>query len=177
MSKTNILLLIVLRDPFLDSDRVMPPLGAMSLQSYMLSCGFDSVLENDFDINTLEKYKEFTHFGISCMTPQRIQAYQILHAIRDRYPGKIVILGGPHAKYYLEDCQREDFDYIVVGDGELALKAIMDDTPNLERILNMPVSEECMNQFPIPYRDPAFLTQYNYDFLGIRATTILTAKG
>ena len=50
------ILLISLRDPFLDSDRVMPPLGIMSLHSYMLSLGFSSAIENDFDINDMEKY-------------------------------------------------------------------------------------------------------------------------
>lgn len=177
MSQGSRLLLVVLRDPFLDSDRVMPPLGAMSLHAFMLSCGIDSVLENAFDGQNLEKYKDFTHIGISCMTPQRSQAYQILHAIRAQYPEKIVILGGPHATHYLDECQQEDFDYIVVGDGELALQAIMEQTPNLERILDRPVSEAQMNRFPQPYRDPAFLQQYTFHFLGIRATTVLTAKG
>ncbi|MBF0439286.1 MAG: B12-binding domain-containing radical SAM protein [Magnetococcales bacterium] len=171
------LLLIVLRDPFLDSDRVMPPLGVMSLHALMLACGVDSVIENDFDINNLEKYQSFTHFGISCMTPQRTEAYQILHAIRARYPGRIVIIGGPHVKYYLEDCQQQDFDFLVVGDGELALQAILEDASQLERVICMPVSEAQMNQFPIPCREPSFLNQYHYNIHGIRATTVLTAKG
>ncbi len=177
MSDHQRLLLIALRDPFLDSDRVMPPIGVMSLQSFMLSQGVDSVIENDFDLNALEKYQDFTHFGISCMTPQRAQAYEILHAVRARFPGRTVILGGPHVKYYLEDCKKENFDYLVVDDGEWALKAIMEGTAPAERVLRMPVSEAQMNEFPIPYRDPAFLSQYNYTFLGIKATTVLTAKG
>lgn len=177
MRQGNRLLLIVLRDPFLDSDRVMPPLGAMSLHAFIVSCGIPSTLDNDFDLNALEKYQDYTHFGISCMTPQRTQAYQILHAVKERYPEKIIILGGPHATYYLEDCQSEKFDYIVTGDGELALKAIMENHPSLERILNYPISTEEMNRFPIPYRGEEFLKQYRYQFLGIEATTVLTAKG
>ena len=84
------LLLVSLRDPFLDSDRVMPPMGVMSLHAFMLECGIDSTIENDFDFNNIEKYRDFTHFGISCMTPQREQAYQILHAIKKHYPDKVV---------------------------------------------------------------------------------------
>lgn len=177
MPGTKKLLLIALRDPFMDSDRVMPPLGVMSLHSFMLSCGFDSTLENNFDLSAIEKYQEFTHFGISCMTPQRTQAYEILHAIRAHLPERIVILGGPHVKYYFEDCQKKEFDYLVVDDGEWALKAIMEEAPGVERVVNIPVSEAQMNTFPIPYREPSFIQQYNYYFLGLRATTVLTAKG
>ncbi|MBF0428126.1 MAG: B12-binding domain-containing radical SAM protein [Magnetococcales bacterium] len=173
----NRIVLISLRDPFMDSDRVMPPLGVMSLHSFMQSCGYESVIENDFDVDSIEKYQNFSHFGISCMTPQRNQAYEILNAIRANFPGKVVVLGGPHVKYYQEECEGKEFDYLVVGDGELALKAIMENTPGLSRVVQMPVSESQMNDFPIPYRDQAFLNQYDYRFLGIKATTVLTAKG
>ncbi len=47
MAKTK-LLLISLRDPFLDNDRVMPPLGIMSLHSCVLQSGMDSTIENNF---------------------------------------------------------------------------------------------------------------------------------
>ena len=171
------LLLISLRDPFLDSDRVMPPMGIMSLHAFMLESGFDSTIENNFDLDNLEKYRDFTHFGISCMTPQREQADTILHAVKKHYPHSVVILGGPHPNYYLEDCRQSGFDFIVLNDGELALQQIMAGLPDLPPILNIPVSEQQMNQFPIPYRDPAFLTQYNFYFQGIKSTTILTAKG
>lgn len=86
------LILISLPDPYLDSDRVIPPLGVMSLHSYMLKCGVNSIIENDFDGNNPEKYKNFTHFGISCMTPQRNQAYEILGAIKRRFPDKVVFI-------------------------------------------------------------------------------------
>ncbi len=82
MNSNKKLLLISLRDTFLDSDRVMPPIGIMSLQSYMLSIGIDSTIENDFDMDNIEKYSEYTHFAISCMTPQKVEAYKILRSIK-----------------------------------------------------------------------------------------------
>ena len=170
------ILLISLRDPFLDSDRVMPPLGIMSLHSYMLSLGFSSAIENDFDINDMEKYKEYTHFAISCMTPQKAEAYEILRNIKYRLKDKIVIIGGPHANYYLEDCIKEPFDYIIVGDGEFSLRVIMEDRTR-QRVLNNPLSEEQMNKLPVPYRDPSFLRNYNFTVQNISMSTILTAKG
>jgi radical SAM superfamily enzyme YgiQ (UPF0313 family) len=170
------LLLISLRDSFLDSDRVMPPLGIMSLHSYMLSLGFLSYIENDFDLNNMEKYDEYTHFAISCMTPQKIEAYEILHKIKSIFKDKIVIIGGPHANYYLEDCIKEPFDYIVVGDGEIALRLIMEGKAR-QRVLNIQLNEEEMNSLPIPYREPSFLKNYEFSVQGIKTSTILTAKG
>ena len=176
MVKNKKLLLISLRDPFLDSDRVMPPIGIMSLQSYMLSLGFDSEIENNFDLDNIDKYHEYTHFAISCMTPQKKQAYSILNIIKSRFNDKNVIIGGPHTQYYLEDCVKEPFDYIIVGDGEYSLRTVIEDKAN-RRILNIPVASAEMNKLPVPYREPEFLKQYNFNIQGINASTILTAKG
>lgn len=170
------LLLISLRDPYMDSDRVMPPIGVMSLHSYMLACGVDSVIENDFDLAGIRKYESFTHFGISCMTPQKRQASQLLRAIKEVWPEKKVVIGGPHANFYLEDCLDEPFDHIVVGDGEFSLLKIMKGEAE-ERVLKIPVSEEEMNKLPLPWRAPELLNQYCFNLQGLRATTILTAKG
>ena len=170
------LLLVSLRDSYMDSDRVMPPLGVMALHSYMLSRGIESAIENDFDFHDLSKYRGFTHIGISCMTPQKSQAYKLLHAIKKSYPEKIIIIGGPHANFYLQECLDEAFDHIVVGDGEFALEKILRGETS-ERVVRIPVSAEEMNNFPLPYREPSFLNQYEFQTQGFKATTILTAKG
>ena len=155
------LLLISLRDNFLDNDRVMPPIGTMSLQSYMLECGIDSTLENDFDLDNIEKYKNYTHIGIFCMTPQKQDAYNILEIIKAKYPNIKVIIGGPHTKFYLKECKKSSFDYIVLGDGEIALKKIMQNKSELSQVLDCQITETEMNLFPIPYRNPDFIKQYN----------------
>ncbi|MBF0193570.1 MAG: B12-binding domain-containing radical SAM protein [Magnetococcales bacterium] len=171
------ILLVSLRDNFLDSDRVMPPMGVMSLHSLMLDRGIESTIEIDFDFDNIEKYISYSHIGISCMTPQRDQAYKILDKVKKKLPHIKVILGGPHAKYYLTDCSKLPFDHIVIGNGELALLEILNNGKNISRILEIPISVEDMNQFPIPYRSPEFIQQYCFDIQGIPSTTILTAKG
>jgi len=171
------LLLISLRDPFLDNDRVMPPLGIMSLHSCVFQSGIDSTIENNFDVDNLEKYREFTHFGISCMTPQKKQAYAILHSVKKTFPKKTVIIGGPHATHYPDDCVKQPFDYVVTGDGEIALMSIVSGAQGLGQVLDMPVSQTEMNKMPLPYREPKFLNQYNFFVQGIRSTTVLTGKG
>lgn len=174
---SNKILLVSLRDGFLDSDRVMPPLGIMSLHSLMLERNIVSKLENNFDFANIDKYSDFTHIGISCMTPQRDQAYKILDLVKKKLPHIIVILGGPHGKFYRDDCIKYPFDHIVIGNGEMSLLEILENSGDVPRILEIPISVEQMNKFPIPYREPEFLTQYSFDIQGIPSTTILTAKG
>ncbi len=174
--QNNKLLLISLRDSFLDSDRIMPPLGIMSLHSYMIENSIDSTIENNFDFGNIEKYSDYTHFGISCTTPESQQAYKLVNLIKKKWPRKKVIIGGPHAKFYTKDCLDKNFDYIVIDDGEKALLKIMSNETN-ERVIHDFISEEELNLFPLPYREYTFLNQYNYDIQGLNASTILTAKG
>lgn len=179
MGQERKLLLIALRNPFLDNDRVMPPLGVMSLHSLLIHHGINSELEIDFKTDQMESYKEFTHFGISCMTPEKEAAYDLLRKIKAKYPDKKVIIGGPHPQRYLQDCEKEPFDHIVLGDGEKALLAIMNATESrkADRILSMPVTEEEMNTYPLPYRGKEFLSQYRFMIQGVPASTVLTSKG
>ncbi|MBF0414998.1 MAG: B12-binding domain-containing radical SAM protein [Magnetococcales bacterium] len=170
-------LLVSLRDPFLDSDRVMPPMGVMALHSYLLNLGIESRLENNFDINNVEQYCDFNYICISCMTPQKFQAYEILYAVKRTCPDIRVVIGGPHASYYLEECITQPFDFIVKGDGELALEEILTGRTELKRVMERPVSEQQMNTFPLPYREKDFLNQYEFVFQGVRASTLLTSKG
>jgi hypothetical protein len=83
------ILLISLRDAFLDSDRVMPPMGIMSLHALMLDRGIESTIENNFDFDNIKKYSSYTHFGISCMTPERDQAYEILAQAKKHLPNVV----------------------------------------------------------------------------------------
>lgn len=173
----NKLALISLRDPYLDNDRVMPPLWIMSLYTYIVSKWVDTVLINDFDLNDIERYKDITHFWISCMTPQKKQALDILYKIKSLDNDKKVIIWWPHTKFYLEDCLLHPYDYIIRWDWEYALEMVMSDTNlKLERVLEMPVSEKDMNLFPTPYRDSGFIKQYSFNIQWINSTTILTSK-
>jgi radical SAM superfamily enzyme YgiQ (UPF0313 family) len=70
----------------------------------------------------------------------------------------------------------EAFDHIVIGDGEIALERILQGKHS-ERVIRIPISAEEMNEFPLPYREPSFLNQYEFQTQGFRATTILNAKG
>ena len=115
-------LLLTLDSPFLDSAYVFPYLGILYLLSVARACGVPVVYlgadENDslptdgtgglvaytdrFRQHDLSRYAHYDVIGISCMTPQGAQAYAICRALKKAYPDKLIMLGGPHARFYLE---------------------------------------------------------------------------
>jgi radical SAM superfamily enzyme YgiQ (UPF0313 family) len=150
---------------------------------------FDLFYTDEFNIQNIEQYQHIDVIGISCMTPQGNQAYQICRAIKNKYPNKIIILGGPHAKYYLDECQQEGFDIIITGDGErifrdlltgaidnLSSKLLPQSTTDL-LIFHDYLTKDEMNEFPIPYREKSYLDRYNYFLQGVKATTLVNSRG
>ncbi|MCH8324957.1 MAG: phage tail tape measure protein, partial [Bacteroidetes bacterium] len=82
-------------------------------------------LIDDYDLDNLDIFESYDFVGISIMTPQRVEANKILDAIKDKWPDKIVIGGGPHVLHYLDDIKDEAWDYLVKGDGEKILPSII----------------------------------------------------
>ncbi len=171
----NKVLLISLRSSFLDSDRVFPPLGILYLKGILEEKGIYSELDDEFDFGNIEKYESFSHICISCITPQRGEAKRILKAIKYCFPSKRVVIGGPHAIFYTDDCIGLDYDHIVIGDGEKSILSIL--SGNKERVLNTDLNVSEMNSSPLPFRDIDFLSKYCYSLDGLATTTMITSRG
>lgn len=104
-------LLISQRDPFLDSDRVMPPLGVMSIKGALDIVKAPCEIENDFKFDG--RYTDIGMFGVSCMTPEYPSARQLLKYIKETYPESHCVIGGPHTRFYSVD---DPWDEVFVGD-------------------------------------------------------------
>jgi len=170
-------LLVSLRSAFLDSDKVFPALGILYLKSVLDENGIYSELEDEFDFKNIEKYKKFDYIAISCVTPQSKEAEMIAKKIKENFSLIKVIIGGPHASFYTDDCiSSAVYDYIIVGDGE---KSILDIILNKSkgRILNQQISAKEMNLLPLPFRKDSFLSKYQYKLDGLNATTMITSRG
>ncbi|MFH0805680.1 MAG: radical SAM protein [Patescibacteria group bacterium] len=169
-------LLVSLRGSFLDSDRVFPPLGILYLKSVLDKNGVYSKLEDEFDFKNIEKYKNFDYIAISITTPQKKEAQLIIQKIKEKFPSKKIIIGGPYASFYTEDSIGLDSDYIVIGDGEKSiLEIVLNNTE--ERILKNELSVDEMNSFPLPFRSNNFLRKYHYKLDGLETTTVMTSRG
>lgn len=170
------ILLISPRSRFLDSDRVFPPLGILYLKGFLDYKGIDSELEDNFDFNDLGRYENFDYFAISSTTPQSGDADLILQKIRTELPGKKIIIGGPHASFYTDDCIPKSYDHIVIGDGEEILYKILANKIR-RKIAKGLLTENEMNSLPLPYREKSFLARYSYQLDGLDATTMMTSRG
>lgn len=70
--------------------------------------------------------------GISCMSsPNWTVLKPIIHAIKQRYPDKIIICGGEHFSALPEySMQNAPIDFIVMGEGEITIVALLDKLQN-----------------------------------------------
>ena len=124
------LLLLSCRSPFLNDSKIYAPMANLYLKSYVNKelPNVCVVLGDDgYDLNKPEYFEPYDAIGISIMTPQREEALKILHTIKQHYPEKIVIAGGPHIKQYIGDILRakEPYDWLVPLDGERPLVGIL----------------------------------------------------
>jgi dTDP-4-dehydrorhamnose reductase len=185
MSEKKKVLLISLRSPFLDNDRIYPPLGLLYLATYINNAGHEVDIEDafgDIEYQRVSDYLQYDVIGVSIMTPQKEQARNILEKLKNINSGKkqIFVAGGPHANFYTTDLEKEGWDYIVKGDGEKLLLDIIEEKAQT-RILYNPLTREEYNNLPtldrLRYRN--FFEDYVHTFgeVGKRATTFLSGKG
>jgi anaerobic magnesium-protoporphyrin IX monomethyl ester cyclase len=174
------LALVSCRSPFLDDDRIYPPLGLLYLKSAVAAQvpGCEITVTDDYDLTDLGQFADADAVGVSIMTPQREQASQLAAALRRRYPGKLLIAGGPHVKHYGASMAGEPWDYLVMGDGERVLPQILRGDP-VGRVTSDLIPRAELAAMPRPDRlgEAAFLAGYRYTLTGKRSTTMLTGRG
>jgi len=184
MVPTKKILLLSCRSPFLDDSKVYCPLANLYLKSYLNTHlpEIEVVVGDDeYDINNLSTIEPYDAVGISIMTPQRHEALALANAIKQRWPDKTLIAGGPHVKHYCHEMMQDtSFDYLVPLDGERALARILTRRATERIVTDTLTRDEILSQ-PRPDRvsDNAVevLKRYHY-FLGEReATTMITARG
>jgi anaerobic magnesium-protoporphyrin IX monomethyl ester cyclase len=181
MKRRPSLLLLSCRSPFLDDDRIYPPLANLYLKAYVQEhMGYNVEVSDQYDM--IETYADmYDYIGISIMTPQRDEARRLALRIRKSSNAKI-ILGGPHVKHYLDELVSKHtmpYDYLVPYDGEKALVEILQGTTR--KVVGSIMSKDEILNAPRPDRTSldAFrmLLRYNYKLNGRRSTTMLTARG
>lgn len=187
------ILLIIPNSHFLDSDLVFPHLGILHLLAVAKSVGYKVFyinkkikpeIENgvfytdEFDFDDLDYYKDFDIVGISCTTPQANTAYLIKNKIKKLNPIIKIIIGGPHAKHYAEECLSQNYDLICRGDGEAIFKDILTDSFNcFGSVITSNLCEKAINEYPIPLRQKEYIDRYIYNLRGTKATTVVNSRG
>ncbi|MCO4783808.1 MAG: B12-binding domain-containing radical SAM protein [Candidatus Cloacimonetes bacterium] len=198
-------------DPYLQDEFVYQQLGPHYIQSYTNHHGYDSkmlifyVRDRDsgveptsvYDLNMLlydgdtEEYdgifdenifSEFDLLALSVMSPQAEYAYWISELVNQKFPDKKLMIGGSHARYYLDQVKALPpelaFDYIVPQDGWLPMLNLLErNLPDLGRSYVFSHKQDLKQIFTPPTRPTSLLKRYNYEIAGLKAYHMITALG
>ena len=184
MKPVRSIVLLTCRSPFLDDSKIYCPLANLYLKAYLNAHvpGVQVVLGDDeYDVENIDGLEPFDAVGISIMTPQRDQALRLAALVRQRWPDKTIIAGGPHVKHYLAELLAEPvYDYLVPLDGERALSTILTGRATSRVVHDSLTKQEVLDQ-PRPDRSSAnaieVLRRYTYALADRSATTLMTARG
>jgi radical SAM superfamily enzyme YgiQ (UPF0313 family) len=176
--------LVSCRSPFLDDDRIYPPLGLLYLKSAVAAQapGTKISVVDEYDVEDLDQFADADIVGVSVMTPQRAEANRIARAIRSRWPSKVLVAGGPHVRHYGREMNADDqaglWDYLVAGDGERALPGIVQNK-TVPVMSNDQIPRQELAAMPRPDRlgEPGFLKNYSYTLAGLNSTTMMLGRG
>jgi anaerobic magnesium-protoporphyrin IX monomethyl ester cyclase len=109
------------------------PLNYIHLSAWLREHGhtpmiLDMVVEESTD--RVDRYIRHHHVqvaGIGCMTCELPDAIEEARRLKDVHPGIKVVLGGAHPSADPEECLKSGVvDYVIVGEGEIPLTALLD---------------------------------------------------
>lgn len=111
------------------------PLNYIHLAAWLRKHGHDvQILDMVVDgvtpesVDRVIRERGITVVGIGCMTCEFPAAVEEARRLKDAHPGIRIIFGGAHPSADPDECLRTGaVDYVVVGEGEIALATLLDD--------------------------------------------------
>jgi len=148
--------------PFLIEDKAFPPLGLMAVGTALKIKGHDVTIWDKEGLPT-----GFDYYGVGPTTPE----YGYALYAKESLPHKKFVIGGPYATLKPEDCLKDGFDSVVVGDGEIAVEEAFE-SEGIIVAENRPLDE-----YPMIDRSLLDIKSYKNHLDGRLVTTIVTSKG
>lgn len=176
------ILLVNPNSEFLINDKVFPSLGILYLSAYLKQNGYSDI--ELIDLNGGHSLPDVINadiVGFYSNTPQFPQAIRLVRKIRNINKTKdaLYVIGGPHVSGTPQDAT-EDFDIVVVGEGEYLLLDIVRQKEAKKSFVSQIVRceyENDINKFPFPDRDLIELKSYKYFLDSKLTTTLVTSRG
>jgi radical SAM superfamily enzyme YgiQ (UPF0313 family) len=167
--------------PFLINDKVHPPLGILYIAAHIQKFTSEEVQVIDLAGSShwernLRAIPKARIYGISATTPQYGFALKILQFLKHRYPRTHKIIGGPHASSKPEECLKDGWHTVVVGEGELVMNYIISNPRKFHGIIHGPVPDN-LDLLPFPARHLIDLHSYRYKIGKRVATTMISSRG
>jgi radical SAM superfamily enzyme YgiQ (UPF0313 family) len=200
--------LVIPPSPFLLDERVFVSLGilrvAASLESQGVNVGvvdLSGVSNYTEALETYLKDNDVEWLGITCTTPQLPAAVNLAKIIRKQSPELPIVLGGPHVTLTYSAVKVEEkagivngrarkaatllesyFDFLVSGDGELAVfELFKDDCPKVidgdDNRGELFMTDEIYEATDMPARHLVDLSSYHYSIEGFPATSLIAQLG
>ena len=161
----------------LQEDRLEPPLGLLYLATYLKHHNIDVSIvdlcgkqESDWDI----PYSEY--YGFSTYTANYHRTVEIRKLL---HPKAITIAGGPHASALPDEVSR-DFDYVIVGEGEIALLNLLRGQSGQSthfRPFKCGKLVTDLNELPYPDYSLVDMLSYKRVVAGKQSFSILSSRG
>lgn len=168
--------------PELNDDRLEPPMGLLYLATWVRRHGFDATVCDLSSVHPdryMESIPPADVYGFSTYTVTYQRTLQIARAIKRRHPDAVTVAGGAHASALPDDVV-EDFDYVVVGEGENALLRLLNGLSNpdvaMQRVLREPRVDQ-LDTLPFPDYGLVDIQSYGRLIDGRPSLSILTSRG
>lgn len=148
---------------------VRPPLGLLSIAASLRRAGYPvQVVDGEprlLDPTALVREVlalDPEVVGISATTPEIHLAAELAHLLREARPELLLVLGGPHASAIPEQAleQIPELDYVVVGEGEVALVELLESRPADPVVVADSIAD--LDSLPLPARDLVRPEHYRY---------------
>ena len=136
-----------------------------------LDAAFDHRILADYDL-----------VGMSVMSPQAPDAYLLNEEINRSWPHLTTVIGGSHARYYLDRVRGlgpdQAFDFIVPGDGwEPMLRLASGRIKKEQKSRVLTFNSDKLTTYPAPSRPLSLMQRYNFNIAGVPAYHTITALG
>jgi len=152
----------------ISNDRLEPPLGLMYLSAILKQDGHE-VFILDFSGGFQHQIPETDIYGFSTFTPSYSWSLAKRDEVRKQYPDKLIIAGGCHVSALPQECQK-DWDAIVVGEGELGIKQVINGETGL--IYGKPI-----DSIPLPDYDSIDINSYTRLVCNEKSLSVLSSRG
>lgn len=183
VQRTQFRNIVLLQTPCieLDNDRLEPPMGLLYLSTLLNQHGYSTQIVDLSSVTSdhwTDRIPPANIYGFSTYTSTYFRTLEILQHIHELYPDAITVAGGPHASA-LPESVAQRFDFVVVGEGELAFLHLLQ---TLERgeippsiILEEPIKD--LDTLPFPDYSLVDISSYSRVVNGKPSLSILSSRG
>ena len=166
-----------------NNDRLEPPLGLLFLGACLREIGAaPTVLDlasSSYNACPEQVPDGFDIYGISACSTNYHAAFRLLSELKRRNPRALFLIGGPHASALPQAVAKNGFDCVVIGEGERAICAIVDQFRagiRPPRIVHG-TAVDPLDALPLPAFDLVDLSTYSRELDGYRCVSIQSSRG